>query len=186
MAPTTAGGNAYTVADNPASGSNVGYGDPFANQGGNVDLISGPFNLYPRKYLDAKFYVSGVNASNLQYIQIAHYPGHDILDGGGFGKPYIYTPYQMRAKTYVNWNGSSGTIEAVDLTNAYQALPWVNFETLIIAVNFNNTGYDKVLADFKWGFTGQNLNSQTINLSPSASPQALQIIRSAYPDYRIK
>jgi RHS repeat-associated protein len=163
----------------------VGQGN--ASQGGpNVSLISGPFNLYPRDYLDAKFSVSGVQASNLQYIQVVHYPGHDMLDGGGYGKPYYYTPYQMRAKTFVNWNGNSGTIELQDLTNAYQVLTWVTFESLIVAVNYNNTGYDKVLADFTWGFTGQSLNSQTINLNPTASPQALQIIKSMYPDYKIK
>ena len=152
-----------------------------------MSLISGPFNLWPVKYLDAKFYASGVKAKSLQYIQIAHYPGHNILDGGGFGKPYYYTPFDLRANNnLVSWNGSSGTIELEDLTNAYQALPWVNFEAIIVAVNFNNTGYDKVLADFTWGFTGQNLNSQTIKLTPTASPQALQIIQLMYPDYKIK
>ncbi|MCR8562015.1 hypothetical protein KXD93_30450, partial [Mucilaginibacter sp. BJC16-A38] len=59
----------------------------------------------------------------------------------------------------------------------------INFQTFIIAVNYGNTGVDRILASFNWTWTPSATSS--IRLNPTASPAAISFIKSAYPLYKI-
>jgi len=108
---------------------------------------------------------------------------YHVIDGGYNGKPYYYTPKQIRSGDFVSWTNSAGQIRVYDRPGDGDVYK-VMFETLIVAVNFNNSGTDKILGAFQWTWT-PSANS-SINLNPTASPGAIKIIQQAYPSYNFK
>jgi hypothetical protein len=62
------------------------------------------------------------------------------------------------------------------------------FEVYIVAVNYNNSGQDKVLGNFSWGYNDSGLTpiggSQiNFNSGTSISPFAQEIISHDFPNY---
>lgn len=83
----------------------------------------------------------------------------------------------------------SGYIEVGDEAGATQLLQNTNFETYIVAVNYQGSGQDLILGNFTWGYNNSGLNSISgtkINFSPGncISPIAQQIISNEYPNYK--
>jgi hypothetical protein len=63
------------------------------------------------------------------------------------------------------------------------------FEAYLIAVNYNNSGLDKVLGGFTWGYNNygtESISGNKINFDAgcTVSPIAQQIISHDYPSYK--
>ncbi len=61
----------------------------------------------------------------------------------------------------------------------------LHMETIFVATNFENSGQDKVLGVFQWGWNshGKDAYGQNIQLGNTISPKALEIIKNDYPNY---
>jgi hypothetical protein len=81
----------------------------------------------------------------------------------------------------------SGSVDIYDAPLAQLNFKTLSFETAIIAINYNGTGSDKVLASFQWGFTNYGTpTTNVISLQPNVSAQFLSILKNDYPNYSIK
>jgi hypothetical protein len=90
------------------------------------------------------------------------------------GMPYYYSKQKLKEFS-LPWHRSAGTITAHDNPNTYLDHKVVRFETIIVVTNFNNTGIDKVVGAFQWGFyNGAVPKSQPITLKSTPSKEALQ------------
>jgi hypothetical protein len=114
-----------------------------------------------------------------------------FIDGG------INSPYSeiVKGKPYYNEGGiiygkasMSGSVNIYDKPTAQLAFETIVFETAIVAINYNGSGSDKILASFQWGFGnyGQCSNTNSITLSPTVSSQFRAILKNDYPNYSYK
>lgn len=124
---------------------------------------------------------------------------HVTLDGkppSDPDKPYYLTPSEHFENVNYNFSDDSRTIEVYDTPGAVVHYDEAYFETAIVAVNYNETGTDKILKVFKWGWEdegedpvhggGKRLNGKKtgIRLRNSFSSIAEKIIANDYPDYK--
>jgi hypothetical protein len=123
-------------------------------------------------------------------IQIASYTrngiNHKLIDGSQpNGKPYYYYKGELinGTRPFSSWTNSAGQIITHDAPDG-MGVTAIYFETIIVAVNYNNTNSDKILGAFNWMWTA-GANS-SISLNPTASPGAIRFIQGAYPGYNFK
>jgi hypothetical protein len=110
-------------------------------------------------------------------------------------QPYYLTAAEVASN--VTFSKDSGTIKVTDTPTAVGSLSEANFETAIVAVNYNNTGDDKVLKVFDWGWTGKGTTSTVgkgteiagkdsgILVKGTYSPTFSSIVKHDYPSYTL-
>ena len=148
--------------------------------------------------LDAHFLIEGVSADGLQVIQTVagSNPRFKTKLRGSFVDGGLHSPWGgvVPGKPYYNEGGivynsksMSGSVDIYDAPLAQLNFKTLSFETAIIAINYNGTGSDKVLASFQWGFTNYGTpTTNVISLQPNVSAQFLSILKNDYPNYSIK
>ncbi len=148
--------------------------------------------------LDAHFLIEGVKADGLQVIQTVagSNPRFKTKLRGSFVDGGLHSPWGgvVSGKPYYNEGGivynsksMSGSVDIYDAPLAQLNFKTLSFETAIIAINYNGTGSDKVLASFQWGFTNYGTpTTNVISLQPNVSAQFLSILKNDYPNYSIK
>jgi hypothetical protein len=135
---------------------------------------------------------------------------YDAFVDGGKESPYVKwggnppahatEPYYLTAdevKNQVTFSADSGTIKVFDAPGAVAVHDEANFETAIVAVNYNSTGKDKVLKVFDWGWTGKGTTSTVgkgteiagkdsgILVKGTYSPRFSSIVKHDYPRYTL-
>ncbi|MFL5766188.1 MAG: DUF4157 domain-containing protein [Bacteroidia bacterium] len=115
------------------------------------------------------------------------------IAGGEVGdatRPYLYGPSMTAAKAAYEkkWTGTSGNTVMTDAPQAVIDYSEFYFETYVVASEYNGTKNDKVLAMFKWGFTGNGaipIHTGAVNLvlTSKLSETAATIIKNDGYDY---
>jgi hypothetical protein len=109
------------------------------------------------------------------------------------GKPYMYSLKNLYDPDFGNlkWNGISGAINFFDCPSALVHHGWLNFETYVVITNYNNSGLDKIVGVWTWGFnfsaaTGNFMTTPALYTpTNSFSPLAKLIIEHDYPNYKV-
>ena len=134
--------------------------------------------------LDVTFSVSGQPATSLQVIQVVwttrgskqlgamtwseNSKTYDAFVDGGNNSPFVTeggnppahptNPYYLTASEVANevkFSKDSGSVHIYDLPTAVAEHDEAYFETAVVAINHNNSGKDKILQAFDWGWTGK-------------------------------
>ena len=110
------------------------------------------------------------------------------------GKPYGVAfsgfPYYISgedAKTDLTWNKDNGRIRINDKPSPIDITKKIEFTSIIVAVNYMNTGKDLILGTFRWGWDDhgkKTIHSTGINLKGNTpNSTEINIINHFYRNY---
>lgn len=183
---------------------NADDGDP------EVKLISGQIgkggiNQFGDWNINTRFGVKNVPADALNIIQtiyatqeqelnrtiLVEDQPYDCFVDGADGKP---TPYYYPTTVELNhvragnltWSKDQGAITLSDSPAASIKHMKIRFEAIIVAINYENSGRDRILASFQYGWN--NYGTEPIHsgvvLSQTISPIAREIINKQFPSLK--
>ena len=94
------------------------------------------------------------------------------------------------AKLYIRVSSGNITITITDLASITTVIPTTRFEVYLVAVNYQNSGQDKILGGYTWGYNNSGFGStsgKSINFYTqcTVSPIAQEIISHDYPNYKL-
>ena len=175
-----------------------------------VKLISGHIgkggiNQFGDWNINTRFEVKNVPADALNIIQtiyatqeqelnrtiLVEDQPYDCFVDGADGKP---TPYYYPTTVELNhvragnltWSKNQGAITLSDSPAASIKHMKIRFEAIIVAINYENSGQDRILASFQYGWNNYGMEPihTGVVLSQTISPIAREIINKQFPSLK--